>query len=234
MGLAVVVVAAGFGTAENLADAYGMAVTLTMLITSALITFVAARWCLKSGRPALLLPLAPLMGCLLTLDGLLASSCALKFVNGAWFPVAVAAVLFFFMSTWARGSALLRAAVRDDQPPLAPFLAWLAAEPVQRTPRVAVYAVADTDVVPPALLLNLRHYKVRHAARQGGARRLRGRRAVAVLSDARADAAGARGVGGGRCCTRSTWCSRCASPRRRRWGRRSGWTRRSWRRASGA
>jgi hypothetical protein len=96
-----------------------------------------------------------------TLDVLLVAFCSPKFVDGAWFPLVVAAVIFFFMSTWARGSAMLQAAVCAEQPPLAPFLVWLAQEPIQRIPHVAVYAVADADVVPPALALNLRNYKAR-------------------------------------------------------------------------
>lgn len=161
VGAAVVTVTGAFGTSASLANAYGMAVTMTMLITTTLVTVVAVRSCLKEGRRALLVPLLPFMGGLLTLDTLLMAACTLKFRDGAWFPLAVAVVLCFFMSTWAHGSAMLRAALRAEQPPLAPFVAWLAQEPIQRTPRVAVYAVADTDVVPPALLLNLRHYKVR-------------------------------------------------------------------------
>ena len=160
MGAAVVVVTAAFGTAASLANAYGMSVTMTMLITTVLIAVVAVRWCCKAGRPALLALALPFLGGLLILDTLLAASCSLKFLDGAWFPVAVALVLFFFMSTWAHGSAMLQATLRADQPPLAPFASWLAREPIQRTPRVGVYAVADTDIVPPALLLNLRHYKV--------------------------------------------------------------------------
>ena len=161
MGATVVAVTGAFGTSKNLASAYGMAVTTTMLITTILVTVVAARWCLKEGRPLLLLPLLPLLGSFLALDTLLAASCTLKFLDGAWFPVAAGLVLFFVMSTWAHGSAMLHAALRSELPPLAPFVSWLAQEPIQRTPRVAVYAVADTDVVPSALLLNLRHYKVR-------------------------------------------------------------------------
>ncbi len=66
------------------------------------------------------------MGGIGTLDALLVAACLLKFVDGAWFPVVVAAVLFFFMPTWALGNAMLQATVCAEQPPLAPFLAWLA------------------------------------------------------------------------------------------------------------
>ena len=154
------VVTAAFGTSSNLAHAYGMSVTTTMLVTTILTTVVAVRWCLHHGRVILIPPLLLLMCGIGALDVLLVAACSLKFVDGAWFPVVITAVLFFFMSTWARGSAMLQAAVCAEQPPLAPFLAWLVQEPIQRTPRVAVYAVADTEVMPPALTLNLLHYKV--------------------------------------------------------------------------
>ena len=155
------VVTAAFGTSSSLAHAYGMSVTATMLVTCLLTTIVAARWCLENGRAVLLPPMLLLMGSLGVLDTLLVAACTLKFLDGAWLPVAIAVALYFLMSAWAHGSAALQAAVCAEQPPLAPFLAWLALEPIQRTPRVAVYAVADTSVVPPALTLNLRHYKVR-------------------------------------------------------------------------
>ena len=199
VGIAVVVVTAAFGTSANLANAYGMSVTMTMLITSVLTAVVNVRWCLKAGRPALLPPLLLLLGGLLTLDALMAASCSLKFLQGAWLPVAIALLHFSAMATWARGSALLRAAVRADQPPLAPFVAWLAAEPIQRVPRVAVYAVAESDVVPPALLLNLQHNQVRRGSR--GARA--GRGAGGREGDRGRRWAGCWGGGGGH-----RWCTR--------------------------
>ncbi len=159
-----------------------------MLVTTLLTTVVAARWCLHSRQVVLLPPLLLLMGGIGTLEALIVrvAACSLKFVDGAWFPLVVAAVIFFFMSTWARGSAMLQAAVRAEQPPLAPFLAWLAQEPtqIQRTPRVAVYrdAVADADVVPPALALNRRHYQ----ARRGTSPAILGR-SVALRSPPRTD-----------------------------------------------
>ena len=160
VGVVVVVVTASFAKSSSLASAYGMSVTATMLITTLLTAIVAARWCLRNERAVLIPPLLLVMGGVAALDTLRVAACSRKFLDGAWFPLAVAVVLFFVMSTWSRGSAALNAAIAAEQPPLAPFLEWVAQEPIQRAPRVAVYAVADTDVVPPALILNLRHYKV--------------------------------------------------------------------------
>jgi KUP system potassium uptake protein len=131
-----------------------------MLVTTILTTVVATRHCVQSGRTALLPPLLLMMGGIGTLDALLVAACSLKFLDGAWFSVAAAAALFVFMFTWARGNAMLQATILAEQPPLSPFLAWLGQEPLQRTPRLAIYAVAETEVVPSALTLNLRHYQV--------------------------------------------------------------------------
>ncbi|MEY2876240.1 MAG: hypothetical protein RLZZ373_3611, partial [Pseudomonadota bacterium] len=67
------------------------------------------------------------------------------------------------MATWARGRTLLLNAIRDNDPPLQDFVTALAAETLQRTPRTAVYAVANPDTVPQALLHNLKHNQVLHA-----------------------------------------------------------------------
>jgi KUP system potassium uptake protein len=107
------------------------------------------------------------MGGLLTLDVLLVASCAIKFVDGAWFPIAVAVALFFFMSTWSRGSEMLLAAVQTETPPLQPFVAWLAEQELPRAERTAVFAVADAGCVPWALLANLKHNRVLVRERSG-------------------------------------------------------------------
>lgn len=160
---AVVAVTAGYGTSAALASAYGMSVTLTMTIDGLLTAFVGTRFCIRQGWTTALVPFWLLMACFATLDGLLVASCAEKFVQGAWFPITVGLVLFIMISTWTRGSELLRAAVRSNQPPLQVFAAWLAEETaLSRAPRTAVFTVPDSEVVPQALILSLRHYKVLH------------------------------------------------------------------------
>mmetsp|Transcript_17218 Transcript_17218/g.47288 ORF Transcript_17218/g.47288 Transcript_17218/m.47288 type:complete len:735 (-) Transcript_17218:310-2514(-) len=162
LGAAVLTVTGVFAKSANLANAYGFSVTMTMMVTSLLVTVVGVLWCVRNARWLLAAPLVALMMAVLTLDTLLLISCANKFLDGAWFPFAVAMALFLAMSTWAKGTRLLRDAVRAELPPLAPFLAWLTSEPIQRSPRAAVYAVTDLDSVPPALVLNLRHHKSIH------------------------------------------------------------------------
>ncbi|MEY8876001.1 MAG: potassium transporter Kup [Leptothrix sp. (in: b-proteobacteria)] len=155
--VAVIIAVVAFGSSSALAAAYGIAVTLTMLITTLLTFFVV--------RHAWHYPLAlvgPVTAALLLLDTLLVASCSLKFLQGGWFPLAMGLTLFVLMATWARGRALLLDAIRRNDPPLLPFVTALAEETLQRTPRTAVYAVANPDTVPQALLHNLKHNQVLH------------------------------------------------------------------------
>ena len=157
---AVVIVTASFARSAALASAYGMSVTMTMAIDCLLTSFVATRWCWHHGTAAPVPPIVCLMGSLLVVDGLLITSCCLKFLDGAWFPLAVGVVCFTLTSTWARGSDLLHAAIRCDSPPVRPFVAWLAGEGLGRSPRTALFAVTEIGIVPRSLLSNLRHNRV--------------------------------------------------------------------------
>jgi KUP system potassium uptake protein len=146
----------GFGSTSALAGAYGIAVTLTMLITTAMTYFVIVRlWRLP--RPLAIASTA----FFLTLDALLAVACASKFLDGGWFPLALGALLFVVMATWHAGRAQVLASIRRDGVALEAFIATLDA-PRSRVPRTAVYLVADPDTVPQALLHNLKHNQVLH------------------------------------------------------------------------
>ena len=153
----------GFGSSTALAGAYGIAVTLTMLITTLLSWFVLRRaWALPT-------PLAlAATAFFLAVDGLLAAGCAIKFFDGGWFPLVVGAVLFGLMWTWQRGRSLLALSQRQDGLPLAPFITTLvtdsaAGDGLPRSARTAVYPVADASLVPQALLHKLKHNQVLHA-----------------------------------------------------------------------
>jgi KUP system potassium uptake protein len=148
----------GFGSSSALASAYGIAVTVTMLITT-LLTFFVVRHAWKYPLP---LALAA-TGVFLLVDAVLVISCALKFWQGGWFPIVLGIVIFAVMATWRRGRELLMEHIQRDDPELLPFITALAAdENARRTPRTAVYAVANPDTVPQALLHNLKHYQVLH------------------------------------------------------------------------
>lgn len=154
----VVAAVLAFGSSSALAGAYGVAVTLTMAITTVLTFFVVREgWRLPA-------PLAwGATAFFLGLDLLLVAGCAVKFLDGGWFPLALGALLFGLMSTWARGRERLLAAIRRDGLALQEFVDQLDPRSVPRAGRTAVYPVADPATVPQALLHNLKHNQVLHA-----------------------------------------------------------------------
>lgn len=155
--VAVLLAVVGFGSSSALAAAYGIAVTMTMLITTVLTFFVVRHgW----GYP---LPVAiAATGVFLALDTVLVIACSLKFWQGGWFPLVLGVAIFTVMATWKRGRELLIENIRQDDPELLPFITSLANDDMHRTPRTAVYAVANPDTVPQALLHNLKHNQVIH------------------------------------------------------------------------
>lgn len=155
--VAVLLAVVGFGSSSALAAAYGIAVTVTMLITTVL-TFYVVRY--GWGYP---LPVAiAATGVFLALDVLLVMSCSLKFWQGGWFPLALGGAIFTVMATWRRGRELLLESLRNDDPELLPFITALAADNIHRVSRTAVYAVANPETVPQALMHNLKHNQVLH------------------------------------------------------------------------
>ena len=153
----VVAVVLFFGSSSALASAYGIAVTLTMLITTVLTFFVV--------REGWRLPAPVAWGAtafFLGIDVLLVAGCAIKFLDGGWFPLAMGLLLFGVMSTWARGRELVLQSIRADGLALGDFIAALEPRSLHRAQRTAVYAVADPTTVPQALLHNLKHNQVLH------------------------------------------------------------------------
>ncbi len=153
----VVAAVLGFGSSTALAAAYGIAVTLTMMITTVLTWFVIRDgWKLNpvlAGAATLFF---------LSVDALLVAGCAVKFFDGGWFPLVLGLLLFGVMSTWSRGRALLMDSIRSEGLELQPFIDHLHTEGVHRATRTAVYAVANPGTVPQALLHNLKHNQVLH------------------------------------------------------------------------
>ena len=147
----------GFGSSSAMASAYGIAVTMTMLITT-LLTFFVVR--LGWSYP---LPLAlAATGVFLILDAALVISCSIKFLEGGWFPLAMGLAVWVVMTTWRRGRALLIENIQQGDPALLPFISALTDHGVHRAARTAVYAVANPDTVPQALMHNLKHNQVLH------------------------------------------------------------------------
>ncbi len=146
-----------FRSSSALAAAYGIAVTLTMLITTLLTFFVVHnRW---------RLPAAVAFGAtafFLAIDALLVAGCAVKVFDGGWFPLALGLLLFVMMATWSRGRRLVLESIRSDGLELQPFIASLDTRSMNRASRTAVYPVVDATTVPAALLHNLKHNQVLH------------------------------------------------------------------------
>jgi KUP system potassium uptake protein len=154
---AVLLAVLGFGSSSAMAAAYGIAVTVTMLITT-LLTFFVVRHAWKFPLPVAIAA----TGFFLMLDVLLVVSCAIKFFQGGWFPLALGAGIFIVMATWRRGRELLIDSIRHDDPELLPFITGLSEDSVHRVSRTAVYAVANAGTVPQALMHNLKHNQVLH------------------------------------------------------------------------
>lgn len=147
----------GFGSSSAMAGAYGIAVTVTMLITT-LLTFFVVRHGWHYPLPLALLATSVF----LAFDAFLVISCSFKIVEGGWFPLALGAAIFIIMATWRRGRELLIQHIRQDDPELLPFITALAADDMHRAARTAVYAVANPGTVPQALMHNLKHNQVLH------------------------------------------------------------------------
>ena len=146
----------GFGSSANLAAAYGMAVTATMLITTALLCVVARR---RWGWGWAAFALGAVM---LPVDLAFFGANLLKLDDGGWFSLLVAAFGFTLMSTWKRGRTVLRERLEETGLPLELFLPDLETNKLPRVPGAAVFLSGDPQGTPLALLHNVKHNKVVH------------------------------------------------------------------------
>ncbi|MRV70705.1 potassium transporter Kup [Duganella sp. FT92W] len=156
--LAVVLIAVlGFGSSENLAAAYGIAVTATMLSTTILTFFVIRyRWHLP------LLVCFGATGFFIAIDIMLFSATSLKLLHGGWFPLLLGSVLLTIMLTWRTGRELVFQNLEKHAIPLDAFLESLFMAPPTRVYGTAIFLRGESDGVPHALLHNLSHNKVLH------------------------------------------------------------------------
>jgi KUP system potassium uptake protein len=146
-----------FRSSSNLAAAYGIAVTGTMVIT-VLLLFVIARRRWKWPLAAAVALTAPFL--LVDLTFLAAN--AMKFAEGGWFPVALGGGLVLVMWTWTRGSQALFARSHHDSIDLADLIAMLSRRPPRPTAGTAVFLTSDPEKAPVALTHNLKHNNVLH------------------------------------------------------------------------
>lgn len=154
---AVVLAIMVFGSSDNLAGTYGIAVTGAMLITTCLLFFVMFYYWKRNIILSLLVP-----GVFLAMDVFLFSSNMLKVVSGGWFPLAVSAVVVLMMLTWRRGRSLIAESQKRHAIPLNSFLETLFSASPKRIKGTAVFLRGINDGAPAALVQNLSHNKVLH------------------------------------------------------------------------
>ena len=146
-----------FKSSSALASAYGIAVTTDMLITT-ILTFFVLRFAWKMPLPLTLFA----TGFFFWIDFAFWSSNLLKFFHGGWFPIAIGAFVFTLLLTWKDGRERLSEARKQDALPLQGFLDGVFISPPQRVEGTAVFLCPEDDIVPSALLHNLKHNKVLH------------------------------------------------------------------------
>lgn len=155
--LAVMILVLGFKTSNNLAAAYGIAVTGDMVITSILATIVVAKvW--KWGWPRA----CALFACFLSVELIFLAANILKIPDGGWFPLVAGLGVFVLMTTWKRGRELLAARLQGERLELSSFIESLSNSMPTRVCGTSVFLNADPTGVPHALLHNLMHNKVLH------------------------------------------------------------------------
>ena len=146
-----------FGSSGKLAAAYGITVTIDMLITTSM-TFFVIRYGWK--YPWWICVSAT--GFFFVVDFMFFAANIIKVLDGGWFPLVLGGVMFTFMMTWKQGRRLMSDRLRDDAIELDGFLKSVFSSPPTRVPGTAVFLVSESGLTPNALLHNLKHNKVLH------------------------------------------------------------------------
>jgi KUP system potassium uptake protein len=157
LALGVVMLVAIFKTSANLAHAYGLAVTGTMVVTTSL-AFIVVRglWKWPVWKAALLI--APM----LAIDLVFLGANALKILSGGFVPLLLGMTLFGVMFTWTRGRKVMADKIARDSIALRDVVGMLDARPPKTVPGVAVFLTGDLEAAPMALMHNLKHNRVLH------------------------------------------------------------------------
>jgi len=146
-----------FGSSSKLANAYGIAVTLDMTITTVM-TFYVIRF--GWGYPLALCVAAT--GFFFLIDVTFFASNMLKLLGGGWFPLVIGAGMFTLMLTWKQGRSLVADRLRSEAIDLKSFLDAVFVNPPLRVPGTAVFLVSEPGLAPNAMMHNLKHNKVLH------------------------------------------------------------------------
>ena len=147
-----------FENSENLASAYGVAVTMTMLCGTILISILAyGLWRWPMWKVALFA--VPF----LLLDTVFVASTSLKILSGGWVPILIGAVLYTILMTWKDGRALVLKRLEKDSLPIDLFITSISMGiETKFVPGDAVFLTGTPNIVPHAMLHNIKHNKVLH------------------------------------------------------------------------
>ena len=157
MLIAIVLLVLGFKNSSNLASAYGIAVTLTMLIDTLLLYVVMTRIWRWNNTFAMALTVI-----LVGNDVMFLAACLTKVVDGGWFPLLMGGILFTIMSTWWRGRQIVRKNSNEGAMPLKLFVDSIAMSPPHKVAGTGIFMTTNPDGVPNSMLHNLKHNKVLH------------------------------------------------------------------------
>jgi KUP system potassium uptake protein len=147
----------GFGKSDNLAAAYGIAVSATMLMTSVLL-FIAMReiwqWSVAAA--------GALAGMFLIVDAAFFSANLVKVAEGGYVPLLLASCVYFVMVVWHMGAVAVSARIHETLMPIAKFLAKIEEAQVPRVPGTAVFLTRTQRDTPPVLVWHLKHNRSVH------------------------------------------------------------------------
>jgi KUP system potassium uptake protein len=153
----VLIVSLTFGSSSELAAAYGLSVTATMVIDSLMAFFVVWRcWNWPVWKAAIL------MVPLLLIEQAFLAAQVLKIPDGGWLPLSMAGTICLIVYTWVRGSDSLSRATRKGEADLEWLVRKLDAKPPHRVPGTAVFLTGDPTAAPTSLMHNLKHNRVLH------------------------------------------------------------------------
>ena len=147
----------GFGKSDNLAAAYGIAVSATMLMTTALL-FIAMREIWRWTLPAA----AAVAGVFLVVDAAFLAANLAKIAGGGYVPLLLAAAVYGVMLVWHTGAQAVSARLQETVMPIASFMALISEGRIPRVPGTAVFLTRTEHDAPPVMVWHLKHNRALH------------------------------------------------------------------------